>query len=135
MDPVDPDPQHWSEIPYGSAPKSHAPTLPIYKTMITSSAAAGSAASAAGLASGLASLEEGAAAGSGTGGSRAPRLVKYSLASSVTRSRIHERTISLRFLGIILRVLRLEISMYHVYITNQFQSTFAQGVGGSKILQ
>jgi hypothetical protein len=27
------------------------------------------------------------------------------------RSRIHERTISLRFLGIILRVLRLEVSV------------------------
>jgi hypothetical protein len=36
-----------------------------------------------------------------------------------TRSRIHERTISLRFHGIILRVLRLEISMINVYITLQ----------------
>jgi hypothetical protein len=35
------------------------------------------------------------------------------------RSRIHERTISMRFLGIALRVLRLE-----VYITNQFQTSF-----------
>ncbi len=42
-----------------------------------------------------------------------------------TRSRIHERTISLRFLGIILRVLRREVSIYHVYITNQIQATFA----------
>jgi hypothetical protein len=33
---------------------------------------------------------------------------------------IHERTISLTFLGIILRVLRLEVSVYNVYITNQF---------------
>ncbi len=49
-----------------------------------------------------------------------------------TRSRIHERTISLRFLGIILRVFRLEISVYNVYITNQFQTTFAQGVKGVK---
>ncbi len=31
-----------------------------------------------------------------------------------------ERTISLRFLGIILGVLRLEVSVYNVYITNQF---------------
>ncbi len=50
------------------------------------------------------------------------------------RSRIHERTISLRFLGIILRVLRLEISLYNVYITNHFQTTFAQWGAGSKIL-
>ncbi len=31
----------------------------------------------------------------------------------------------MRFLGIILRVLRLEVSVYNVYITNQFQATFA----------
>jgi hypothetical protein len=35
------------------------------------------------------------------------------------------------FLGIILRVLRVEISIYNVYITYQFQTTFAQhGEGG-----
>ncbi len=45
------------------------------------------------------------------------------------RSWIHERTISLRFLDIILRVLTLEVSIYNVYITNQFQTTVAQGVG------
>jgi hypothetical protein len=45
------------------------------------------------------------------------------------RSRIHERTISLRFLGIILRVLRLEVSVYNAYITNQFQTTFSRGGG------
>jgi hypothetical protein len=28
-----------------------------------------------------------------------------------------------------LRVLRLEVSVYNVYITSQFQTTFAQGVG------
>jgi hypothetical protein len=38
---------------------------------------------------------------------------------------MYERTISLRFLGIILRFLRLEVSVYNVYITNQFQTTFA----------
>ncbi len=43
------------------------------------------------------------------------------------RSRIRELTISLRFLGIILRVLRLEVSVFNVYITNQFQPTFAGG--------
>ncbi len=41
---------------------------------------------------------------------------------AVARSRIHERTISLRFLGIMLRVLRLEVN-----IANQFQPTFALG--------
>jgi hypothetical protein len=37
--------------------------------------------------------------------------------------RIHECTISLRLLGNILRVLRLEVFLYNVYITNQFQTT------------
>ncbi len=37
---------------------------------------------------------------------------------------------SLRFLGIILRVLRLEVSVYNVYITGQFQTIFSQWVGG-----
>jgi hypothetical protein len=40
----------------------------------------------------------------------------------------------LRFLGIILRVFRLEVSVYKVYITNQFQTTFepflVKGGGG-----
>ncbi len=39
-------------------------------------------------------------------------------------------SISLRFLGIILRVPRLEVSVYNVYITDQFQITFGQGGGG-----
>ena len=43
-----------------------------------------------------------------------------------TISRIHERTISLRFLDIHNLVLRLEVSIYNVYITNQFQSTKLQ---------
>ncbi len=60
-------------------------------------------------------------------------LVHQLLLQPMTRSRIHERTISLRFLDIILRVLRLEVSVYNVYITNQFQNTFAQGGGGRKI--
>ncbi len=41
-------------------------------------------------------------------------------------SRIHERTISLMFLDIILRDLRQEYFVYNVYITNQYQTTFAQ---------
>ncbi len=45
-------------------------------------------------------------------------------------SGIHERTISSRFLGITLRVRRLEVSVYNVYITNHFQTTFAHGGGG-----
>jgi hypothetical protein len=40
----------------------------------------------------------------------------------------------LRFLGITLRVLRLEVSVYNVYITNQFQTTFAPRGEGSKII-
>jgi hypothetical protein len=56
--------------------------------------------------------------------------VKYITLSVVNRSRIHERAISLRFLGIILRVLRLEVSVFNVYIINLFQITFAQERGG-----
>ncbi len=55
------------------------------------------------------------------------------LAVGGDRSRIVERTISLRFLGIILRVLRLEVSVNNVYIKNQFQPTFARKGGGVKI--
>ncbi len=50
----------------------------------------------------------------------------------MSRSRILERTFSLRFLGVILRVFRLEVFTYIVYITNQFQTTIAHGVGGVK---
>ncbi len=46
------------------------------------------------------------------------------------KSRIPERTISLRFLGVILWVFRFEVSVYNIYITNQFQPTFAQGGRG-----
>jgi hypothetical protein len=38
-----------------------------------------------------------------------------------TRSRIHERTIALGFLGIISRVLRLEFSVYNDYFTTIFK--------------
>jgi hypothetical protein len=31
-------------------------------------------------------------------------------------------------------VLRLEVSVYNVYITNQFQTTFAQGEGGGGVI-
>jgi hypothetical protein len=37
---------------------------------------------------------------------------------------------SLRFLGIILRVLRLEVSVCNVCITKKFQTTFVRGGGG-----
>ncbi len=50
------------------------------------------------------------------------------------RSRIHERTISLRFLGIILRVVKHEVSVHNVYITNKFRTTFNQGGRGVKPL-
>jgi hypothetical protein len=43
----------------------------------------------------------------------------------LTGSRIYERTISSRFLGKILRVLRVKLSLYNVYIKNQFETTFA----------
>ncbi len=50
----------------------------------------------------------------------------FSLVNSIgLRSRIYERTILLMFLGIILRVLS-------IYITNQFQPTFARGGEGVK---
>jgi hypothetical protein len=45
-------------------------------------------------------------------------------------SRIHERTISSRFLFIILIVLRLEVPFYNVYITNECRTTFARKGGG-----
>jgi hypothetical protein len=54
-------------------------------------------------------------------------LVILSLNSLLYWSRIHEHTISLGFLGMILRVLRLEFSVYNFYITTQFQTTFARG--------
>ncbi len=50
----------------------------------------------------------------------------------LSRCRIHERTISFRFLGIILRVLRLEVSIYNVYITNQFQTLLFKATVNSK---
>ncbi len=41
----------------------------------------------------------------------------------------------MNFLGIIVRVLRLEVSVYNVYIANLFQTTFArEGGGGVKSL-
>jgi hypothetical protein len=50
----------------------------------------------------------------------------------ISRSRIHQRTISLRFLGIILRVPGLEVSLYNVYCTLQtdFKQVFLKGRGG-----
>ncbi len=62
-----------------------------------------------------------------------PILSVTSIFVSVSISGIHERTISLRFPGIISRVLRLEVSAYSVYFTNQFQITFAQGRGGEGV--
>ncbi len=53
-----------------------------------------------------------------------------------TRSRVHEHTISLSFLGIILRVLRLEVSLYkqcirYKPVSNHFCS-WGWGGGGVK---
>jgi hypothetical protein len=58
--------------------------------------------------------------------------MQYFSVHGVARSQIHERTMSLRFLGIILRALRFEVSVYNVYITNHFQTTFAHWKGGVK---
>jgi hypothetical protein len=49
------------------------------------------------------------------------------------RTQIHERTISLRFLGIILRVLRLEIPYTMFTLQTSFQPLLLKGGGGSKI--
>jgi hypothetical protein len=38
-------------------------------------------------------------------------------------------------LGIILRVLRMEVSVYNVHITNQFRTTFAGGGGGNPLVE
>jgi hypothetical protein len=51
-----------------------------------------------------------------------------------TEAEFMNGTISLKFLGIIWSVLRLEVSVYNVYITNQFQATFSQGGRGVKSL-
>ncbi len=48
------------------------------------------------------------------------------------RSQIHERAMSVRFLSIILRDLRIEVSEYIVDITKQFQTIFAGGEGGGR---
>ncbi len=61
--------------------------------------------------------------GGGGGGEKLVNLATLPVKGAESRSRIHEHTISLRFLGIILRVLRLEVSVYNVYITNQFPTT------------
>jgi hypothetical protein len=34
-----------------------------------------------------------------------------------------------------LTVLRLEVSVYNVYITNQFQTTFTRGGGGDPLVE
>jgi hypothetical protein len=47
-----------------------------------------------------------------------------------TRSRIHERTISLRFLGIILGVLILEVSVNNVTLQTSFKPLLLRGGGG-----
>jgi hypothetical protein len=48
------------------------------------------------------------------------------------RSRIHERTISLWVVGIVLRVFRLEVSVHNVPISKKFRTTFAGGGGGGR---
>jgi len=45
-------------------------------------------------------------------------------------SRIHERTISLRFLGIILKFLGLEVSINYVTLQSSFKPFLLKGEGG-----
>jgi hypothetical protein len=57
----------------------------------------------------------------------------FLLAIHVTSTNIfHERTISVTLLGMIFSVIRLRVSVKNVYITNQFQTTFARGGGGEE---
>ncbi len=58
------------------------------------------------------------------------RIAQTQRQAEISRDCIRERKISLKVLGIILRALRLEVSVYNVYITNKFQPTFSRGVGG-----
>ncbi len=55
-------------------------------------------------------------------------------AGNEPKSQIHELTISLRFLGIIFSVFRLEVSVYCTMFTLQtsFKPLFLKGVGGEK---
>ena len=50
--------------------------------------------------------------------------------SQLHRGRIHERTISLTFLGIILRVLRLEVSYTMFTLQTSFKPLLLKGWGG-----
>ena len=67
-------------------------------------------------------------------GKLANLFLRCTYMSRVLKPSFHEYTILLRLLGIItLRVLRLEVSVYNVNISNQCQTTFARvGVGGVK---
>ncbi len=59
--------------------------------------------------------------------------VKYTPFRINKEAEFTKRTISFRFLGIILRVLRLEVSVYNVFTTNELQTTFARRGGGGVI--
>ncbi len=62
------------------------------------------------------------------------RIILIARESCVAWSRIHERTILLRFLGTILGVLRLEVSIYNVYILQtSFKPLLLKGEGGGVI--
>ena len=63
-----------------------------------------------------------------------PVLAVKSRYAPANRSRIREHTVSLRFLGIILRVLRLEFSVYIVYI-KKTSTHFCSRGRGSKLSQ
>ena len=57
----------------------------------------------------------------------------YHLCLCTHWSQIHECTISLSFLGIIFRVLRLEVTVYNVYITNSFKAISLGGGGAGGV--
>jgi hypothetical protein len=61
------------------------------------------------------------------GTSDSPEVYRWKLWKKINGSRIHEQTILLRFLG---KIYNVQYTIYNVYITNQFQATFALGGGG-----
>ncbi len=62
-------------------------------------------------------------------------LVQILPAFTLTSSRIHERTISLRFLGIILRVLRLEVSVHCLHSKPLSKHFSSRGRGVKSVVE
>jgi hypothetical protein len=70
-------------------------------------------------------------ASAGLAGDR--RANNFGTSRPKSRSRIHERTVSLRFLGIILRVLKLEVSVYNGYNYKPVSTHNLLGVRGGGV--